>query len=511
MTFDDQFRPAIDNLAARLRRDVELHLDTAVEELTARAETLAAEAEVQRATAIEHASRTAWMEAEKATTERLLAKWAETERTNAERQATEFAEAERAGIQRLAAERAEVERVTIERLAVERAEAELVTMERLSAERAEAESVAAQRMESVRAGAERTVAERIATQKAALEQAMAERVAAARDDARAEATRVTSDRLAAERAEADRETAARHAADRAVWEAQVRFAHQSAELAAGTRLVNAFRSIDAGQSLSDIMTTLIDAASDNAARVALFLAAGLQVKSWRFHGFEPPFTGDDSLTLSVPEAGIIADAIESRAAIAGGGDCFAPAPAFADLPLNRRAVAVPILVNDEVVGVVYADQGASGEVGLASWASTIEILTRHASRALEALTAHRLATTLGSGATRPRNIPPAVVHTPAQWPAPEAASGSPAPDAHTAAQHYAHVLVSKIRMAHEPDVQAGGRERDLMTRLGGHIARAWALYEAKVPEAIRANTNYFHAELVRTLADGDASLLSPQP
>jgi hypothetical protein len=32
-----------------------------------------------------------------------------------------------------------------------------------------------------------------------------------------------------------------------------------------------------------------------------------------------------------------------------------------------------------------------------------------------------------------------------------------------------------------------------------------------VPETIRANTNYFHAEMVKTLANGDASLLSPNP
>jgi hypothetical protein len=75
----------------------------------------------------------------------------------------------------------------------------------------------------------------------------------------------------------------------------------------------------------------------------------------------------------------------------------------------------------------------------------------------------------------------------------------------------ARTLISAIRAEHEADVQAGLRERDLMTRLGGPISRAWAEYEARVPDTIRSATNFFHAEMVRTLADGDASLLTPKP
>jgi glycolate oxidase len=53
----------------------------------------------------------------------------------------------------------------------------------------------------------------------------------------------------------------------------------------------------------------------------------------------------------------------------------------------------------------------------------------------------------------------------------------------------------------------GRRERDLTTRLGGEIARVRTLYEQRVPAAVRQGTDYVHEELIRTLADGDASLL----
>jgi hypothetical protein len=56
-------------------------------------------------------------------------------------------------------------------------------------------------------------------------------------------------------------------------------------------------------------------------------------------------------------------------------------------------------------------------------------------------------------------------------------------------------------------VSAGRRERDLATRLSDEIARARVLYEQRVPAQVREHADHFHAELVRTLADGDATLL----
>ena len=67
--------------------------------------------------------------------------------------------------------------------------------------------------------------------------------------------------------------------------------------------------------------------------------------------------------------------------------------------------------------------------------------------------------------------------------------------------------MSEIKLYHEAAVVAGRRDRDLATRLGGEIARARVMYEQRVPSHVRERADYFHDELVRTLANGDASLL----
>jgi len=80
-------------------------------------------------------------------------------------------------------------------------------------------------------------------------------------------------------------------------------------------------------------------------------------------------------------------------------------------------------------------------------------------------------------------------------------------EADHAARRYARLLVSEIKLYHEAQVGAGQRERDLATRLGTEIARARAMYNARVAPELRRRTDYFQEELVRTLANGDATLI----
>jgi hypothetical protein len=122
----------------------------------------------------------------------------------------------------------------------------------------------------------------------------------------------------------------------------------------------------------------------------------------------------------------------------------------------------------------------------------LEILARFASQRLEALTAIKAARSLTVNA---------------DVPATGSVGNDESADQHAAARRYARLLVSEIKLYHEPQVAEGRRERDLATRLGGEIARVRTLYEQRVPAEVRENTDYVHEELIRTLADGDASLL----
>ena len=76
-----------------------------------------------------------------------------------------------------------------------------------------------------------------------------------------------------------------------------------------------------------------------------------------------------------------------------------------------------------------------------------------------------------------------------------------------AARRTARLLVSDIRLFHEPAVKEGLRQGNLLSRLAPEIERARQAYNEQVPAGVRAHTDYFHQELIRTLAGGDAALL----
>ena len=161
-------------------------------------------------------------------------------------------------------------------------------------------------------------------------------------------------------------------------------------------------------------------------------------------------------------------------------------------PSAIQQQSIPIILAGDVVAVLYADdQGAAPAPGSKSWPEALEILARHTAKCLEALTAVKAARVLtGTPATDRAN-----------------GSRADADDPDTSAKRYARLLVSEIKLYHEPAVVAGQRERDLASRLGGEIARARVLYEERVPADVRERTDYFRDELVRTLANGDATLL----
>lgn len=78
---------------------------------------------------------------------------------------------------------------------------------------------------------------------------------------------------------------------------------------------------------------------------------------------------------------------------------------------------------------------------------------------------------------------------------------------HDEAKRFARLLVSEIRLYNEQAVQEGKRSRDIYRRLKEDIDRSREMFEQRVPADIRAQSTYFQDELVRLLADGDASAL----
>ncbi len=389
-----------------------------------------------------------------------------------------------------AAEQAVAARVTEEVAATERAAAA-----RLTEAVAVAEQEAVGRLADAIAATERAAAVHLTDAVAAAEQEaagrLADAVAAAEDRGRL-AGREDGRREGREEGRGDTRAEAR---------------------AAGERLVEAVRAIDRARSLSEILDTLVSWAGREAARVGVLLVHGGQLRAWRLIGFDG--ASDDASTIALPldEGGIIAEAVRAGETTFADSRHATMVPSFTRVPPGSQMLAVPIALGGEVVAVLYADQ-ASDEAAtdphlesLVVWPAVLEVLARHATRSLEATTAVRATQLLAWGPDRSTPRSDAAAQDTQNAESARVGQETNKGDQDEAARRYARLLISEIKLYHEPDVIAGRRDRDVGSRLGGEIARARVLYELRVPAHIRSTTDHFHAELVRTLADGDPSLL----
>lgn len=235
---------------------------------------------------------------------------------------------------------------------------------------------------------------------------------------------------------------------------------KSADSGASERLAAAVGAIGRGRSLSEILDALAASAASEAAHVDIWLVRGPQLRRWR--------GSDGGSELALQDAGRIADAVRSATAVVSGPEA-----------------AVPVAMAGQVVAVI----GASGSDSTPANAAALDVLAHYAARCLETLTAFKTARAVSDRAGQGHEADTALAEEDAS------------------ARRYARLLVSEIKLYHEPAVVEGRRDRDLATRLGGEISRARVLYEERVPIDVRQRSDYFHDELVRTLANGDATLL----
>ena len=403
---------------------------------------------------------------------------------------------------------ADLERVQAEAVAEARRELdEAVSTERTRAqadlERAQAERERAHAdLERAHADLERVQADHQRTHAdQARAQADLERVHADLEHTKADLLRVHGD---LEQTQAQLETAQilakeiREGADRELAQARAAFDAERAATAdaiASTQqaapsparepseLLGAVRAIDESTTLSAALAAVVRGAALESPRVALFIVNGSTLREWPVEGV--PSVDAGQIQSDGPDAGFLADVLRSGQAQSIDGMNGHSAPAFAGLAAGRRAIAVPFVLGDRPVAVLYADEGTDGQP-LDSWRETVQILGRHGSAFIAYLTAVRTAQALrliGGGN-----------------------DGNATDDEAQGARRYARLLVSEIKLYNESAVRTGRERRDLLHRLKAEIERARRLYEERItPSAAR--DVYFQQELVQTLADGDQSLL----
>lgn len=78
---------------------------------------------------------------------------------------------------------------------------------------------------------------------------------------------------------------------------------------------------------------------------------------------------------------------------------------------------------------------------------------------------------------------------------------------HNDARRFARLLVSEIKLYNEQKVKEGREAGDLYERLREAIDRSREMYDKRVQPPVAAKFDYFHYELVNTLAEGEAARL----
>jgi hypothetical protein len=192
-----------------------------------------------------------------------------------------------------------------------------------------------------------------------------------------------------------------------------------AEMAALTRLLESMRGLDSATSLSNVLDVLGQSCGREAARAAVLVVRNERLMGWKLSGFGVHDSQPKSIEMSLNDSGIVGTAVATaQPATSGGGE--AAGPAFAALPRDRTGLAVPVIVGGRAVAVVYADSvtvdGQAHPVP-SGWPEMIEMLARHASRCLEALTIQKTARPQSPrfwvpGAVRPSAAPDGAVAAP---------------------------------------------------------------------------------------------------
>jgi hypothetical protein len=121
-------------------------------------------------------------------------------------------------------------------------------------------------------------------------------------------------------------------------------------------------------------------------------------------------------------------------------------------------------------------------------------------------------------------VPVAEEPPPPPPPAVEAAPPAPPPAAgvdltqlseaeqknHRDAKRFAKLLVSEVELYNKAKVAEGRKNGDLYKRLKSDIDRSRQTYEKRFGKTVGKQHDYFHEELIRTLAGNESSLLGPE-
>ena len=293
-------------------------------------------------------------------------------------------------------------------------------------------------------------------------------------------------------------------------------------------LQRAVSAIQSGTTQKEILRALLESTFSYSGRAALFVVKNGAATGWQGTGFaEDSAIKDFSLDVS---ARLVSAVMQSRAMETGSASEFDEKfVAMFGSPSDGQAAVLPLLLKDKISALVYADGGDGSNLDTAA----LDVLVRATSAWLEVISQRKLAQKDGGpeapevSHSAPGNDPFAV-HAPlhsgktqhVQEAAPVAMSAAagaasssvtiPAGEAgevHKKAQRFARLLMDEIKLYNQAKVNEGRKHKDLYDRLKEDIEKSRVTYQKRYGNTPAASADYFNEELIRSLADGDISLL----
>jgi hypothetical protein len=167
----------------------------------------------------------------------------------------------------------------------------------------------------------------------------------------------------------------------------------------------AIEDIDSQRTQSDILAALVRHAAEFAPRVAFFVIKSGDAVGWKASGFDNGLNDETVKLLSMPaqKPSLLRDALTSLRLAANNpqsdGDGVSEVLGVYGSPAPERAIAIPLIVLNKAVAVLYADSGAQPADSLNAEAA--ESLTRIAGRTIEHMISRRGAEPARPGTSGP--------------------------------------------------------------------------------------------------------------
>lgn len=316
-------------------------------------------------------------------------------------------------------------------------------------------------------------------------------------------------------------------------------------------LLRGVAAIHAGSTQKEILRALLDCVAQHSGRTALFVIKGGTSSGWQGRGFEDnEAVKDFALDTS---RGLPERVLHEKAPFSG--QVLDMDPRFIDQigsPAEDQIVMLPLLLKDKVAALLYADGGlelnrldtASIELLVVSTSAWLELtsmrkqaprenapyaeampaaapMTQTVSSFSDPFAAHAPKHTATASAPSYEQPMAESAHAEVVSAAAAAAGVDPGgmaahtgpslseedADIHRKAQRFARLLVDEIKLYNQAKVAEGRKNKDLYDRLKDDIDKSRATFKKRYGNTAAASVDYLQAELVRSLAEDDITVM----